>query len=224
MISAMALTVHFRFAAPGRPDWKYVLGLELTDPGFDHTVLSEFRTRLITGKAEQLLLDALLTPHSTQFSGKEYHCSSKASRREDLQVEEPVSGRDCASFDFHPTLASVPGPTLIGHQVVEVRHPREKHLLAPFGVMEAFHREQLPLDGVMGLIQQGAGDGHLRVGEHRIPPRLLLLHPAPDAFPVGWPSRGGDVVRKVAQPLAQRKHPQALPLARSVEQRVKLRA
>jgi transposase len=26
--------------------WKYALGLELTDPGFDASVLSEFRTRL----------------------------------------------------------------------------------------------------------------------------------------------------------------------------------
>src|SRR6266478_8802494 len=130
-------------------------------------------------------------PHSTRFSGKEYHCSSKASRREDLQVEEPVACRDCASFDFHPTLASVLGPTLIGHQVVEVRQPREKHLLAPFGVMEAFHREQLPLDGVMGLIQQGAGGGHLRVCEHRIPPGFLLLEPAPDALAIDRPRRVG---------------------------------
>jgi transposase len=36
------------------------LNLELTDPGFDPTVLSEFRTRLMAGQAEQLLLDALL--------------------------------------------------------------------------------------------------------------------------------------------------------------------
>jgi transposase len=27
-----------------RPDWKYLLGLELTDPGFDASALSEFRT------------------------------------------------------------------------------------------------------------------------------------------------------------------------------------
>ena len=47
-------------AVRGRIDWKYALGLALTDPGFDHTVLSEFRTRLITGKAELLLLDSLL--------------------------------------------------------------------------------------------------------------------------------------------------------------------
>src|SRR5256885_8349144 len=32
-------------------DWKYALGLELTDPGFDHSVLSKFRSRLegVTG-------------------------------------------------------------------------------------------------------------------------------------------------------------------------------
>jgi transposase len=47
-------------AVRGRIDWKYALGLELTDPGFDHSVLSEFRTRLIAGSAEQRLLDAVL--------------------------------------------------------------------------------------------------------------------------------------------------------------------
>jgi transposase len=35
--------------------------LELTDPGFDHTVLSEFRTRLLINDAELLLFDTLLT-------------------------------------------------------------------------------------------------------------------------------------------------------------------
>lgn len=47
-------------AVRSRIDWKYTLSLELTDSGFDHTVLSEFRTRLLAGGAEQLLLDALL--------------------------------------------------------------------------------------------------------------------------------------------------------------------
>jgi transposase len=48
-------------AVRARIDWKYALGLELTDAGFDFSVLSEFRTRLIGGSAEMLLLDALLT-------------------------------------------------------------------------------------------------------------------------------------------------------------------
>ena len=47
-------------AVRGRIDWKYALSLELTDPGFDYSVLSEFRTRLVTGSAEQRLLDAVL--------------------------------------------------------------------------------------------------------------------------------------------------------------------
>ena len=33
-------------AVRGRIDWKYALGLDLADPGFDSTVLCEFRARL----------------------------------------------------------------------------------------------------------------------------------------------------------------------------------
>ncbi len=47
-------------AVRSRIDWKYALSLELTDPGFDFSVLCEFRARLIAGGAEQLLLDHLL--------------------------------------------------------------------------------------------------------------------------------------------------------------------
>ena len=47
-------------AVRARLDWKYLLALELTDPGFDPSVLSEFRRRLLQGGAETLLLDRLL--------------------------------------------------------------------------------------------------------------------------------------------------------------------
>ena len=48
-------------AVRGRIDWKYALGLELADPGFDFSVLGEFRARLLAGgREEQLLLEALL--------------------------------------------------------------------------------------------------------------------------------------------------------------------
>lgn len=47
-------------AVRGRIDWKYLLGLELSDPGFDFSVLSEFRGRLIGGAQEELLLEKLL--------------------------------------------------------------------------------------------------------------------------------------------------------------------
>jgi transposase len=48
-------------AVRSRIDWKYALALELTDPGFDASILCEFRERLIVGSLEALLLDALLS-------------------------------------------------------------------------------------------------------------------------------------------------------------------
>jgi transposase len=47
-------------AVRARIDWKYLLGLELTDAGFDFSVLSECRDRLLAGSAEERLLDKLL--------------------------------------------------------------------------------------------------------------------------------------------------------------------
>jgi len=48
-------------AVRARIDWKYLLSLELDDPGFDASVLCEFRARLLVGGRETLLLDTLLT-------------------------------------------------------------------------------------------------------------------------------------------------------------------
>src|SRR5947199_162037 len=47
-------------AVRARIDWKYLLSLALTDPGFDFSVLSEFRDRLLAGSAAEILLDKLL--------------------------------------------------------------------------------------------------------------------------------------------------------------------
>ena len=74
-----------------RIDWKYALSLPLTDPGFDHTVLSEFRARLVAGGAEGLLLEALLAraqavgllrPRGRQrtWPGSPVYCSTQTRR------------------------------------------------------------------------------------------------------------------------------------------------
>ena len=47
-------------AVRGRIDWKYGLGLELGDAGFDFSVLSEFRARLIAQGQDQRLLEVML--------------------------------------------------------------------------------------------------------------------------------------------------------------------
>jgi transposase len=47
-------------AVRGRIDWKYCLGLALTDPGFDFSVLSQFRTRLVAHDLQGMAFDMLL--------------------------------------------------------------------------------------------------------------------------------------------------------------------
>ena len=41
-----------------RMDWKFLLGLELDDPGFDFTILGDFRSRLIRHGLEEKVLEA----------------------------------------------------------------------------------------------------------------------------------------------------------------------
>lgn len=47
-------------AVRGRIDWKYALGLELNDAGFNYSVLSEFRQRLLEHETETYLLEKIL--------------------------------------------------------------------------------------------------------------------------------------------------------------------
>jgi IS5 family transposase len=44
-------------AVRARLDWKYLLGLGLDDPGFDHSVLAEFRDRVAAHGLEEAVLD-----------------------------------------------------------------------------------------------------------------------------------------------------------------------
>src|SRR5207302_6976966 len=58
-----------------------------------------------------------------------------ASRREDLQVEHPVRGREAPALYFHPTLARVQGPALVRDQVVQMRQAGEKRRVTPTGMV-----------------------------------------------------------------------------------------
>ena len=48
-------------AVRARIDWQYALSLELTDEGFNFSVLSQFRTRLLDEGAEQQLFETMLS-------------------------------------------------------------------------------------------------------------------------------------------------------------------
>ncbi len=47
-------------AVRDRLDWKYCLGLELDDEGFDASVLTGFRERLVENDLERVIFDRLL--------------------------------------------------------------------------------------------------------------------------------------------------------------------
>ncbi|MGI4797250.1 MAG: IS1182 family transposase, partial [Janthinobacterium lividum] len=47
-------------AVRARIDWKYLLALDLADPGFDHSLLCEFRGRLLAGNVVERLLARVL--------------------------------------------------------------------------------------------------------------------------------------------------------------------
>ena len=53
-----------------------------------------------------------------------------------MEVEEPVARRDSSAFHFHATLPRMLGASLIRDQVVEVRQPRQKRLLAAVWVVK----------------------------------------------------------------------------------------
>jgi transposase len=53
-------------AVQQRIDWKYALALELNDPGFDFSVLSKFRARLLAGGSEVQLFEVMLDHLKTQ--------------------------------------------------------------------------------------------------------------------------------------------------------------
>jgi transposase len=48
-------------AVHARIDWKYLLGLELTDPGFDFSILTDFRARLLEHQAERRIFEHLVS-------------------------------------------------------------------------------------------------------------------------------------------------------------------
>ena len=48
-------------AVRGRIDWMYGLGLDLTNPGFHYSVLSEFRDRLVDNGLDQQIFATILT-------------------------------------------------------------------------------------------------------------------------------------------------------------------
>ena len=81
-------------AVRDRVSWKYALGLDLEDPGFDASVLSEFRSRLVaheaTGAALDLLLEKLVGLALVSAEGRQRTDSTHAAPRGALSYPRTV--------------------------------------------------------------------------------------------------------------------------------------
>jgi IS5 family transposase/uncharacterized Zn-finger protein len=108
-------------AVRGRIDWKYLLGLDLRDPGFDFSILSAFRDRLLAGGLEQRLLDDLLARFRERGLLKE-----RGKQRSDsthIQAAARNLNRlECVGETLRHTLKSLAG---IAPQWVQARVPQQ---------------------------------------------------------------------------------------------------
>lgn len=141
-------------AVRGRLDWKYLLCLELTDPGFDHTVLSEFRTRLLAGEAEALLFDTLLS----RFQEHGY-IKARGKQRTDsthvLAAIRALNRLECVGETMRATLnalAVAAPPWLLAHTLpewVDRYGPRvDDYRLPDTQAQRQAHAERIGADGV----------------------------------------------------------------------------
>src|SRR6266446_1930196 len=103
-------------------------------------------------------------------------------------------------------ICRVLGPLLVRNQVVQVHQPRQKRRLAPTRMVEALHGEQLPVHGVVRLVQPCTHRRHLGVFEYRIPAWLFVLDPVAPSLTVFFANRRRTVIDKAAQSLTKRHH------------------
>src|SRR5919198_282785 len=126
-------------AVRARIDWKYLLGLALTDPGFDFSVLSEFRDRLLASSAEELLLAKLLercramgwlTPHGQQRTDSTHVLAAiRVLNRLELVAETlraTLNALATVAPDWLQGLAPLAWYERYGRRIEETRLPREQ--------------------------------------------------------------------------------------------------
>jgi transposase len=193
-------------AVRGRIDWKYCLGLDLIDSGFDFSVLSQFRTRLVIhdlqGMAFEILLDRLVERGLVTVRGRQ--------RTEATHVVAAV--RDLNRLEMV-------GETLIGQQgragaetssvlVSATRHPGEITDVVP-----------CPSARCGGDLLDDARDGDLGwvrvIAGERAPAGLIAL--VCGAGVSGWPDSVSAQLRRAGRPAMGAGRPMFPATANSVD-------
>ncbi|BAY66605.1 hypothetical protein NIES22_67450 [Calothrix brevissima NIES-22] len=147
-------------AVRSRIDWKYALSLELTDPGFDFSVLCEFRVRLISGSAEQKLLDILLK----QFKEKGIIKDRGKQRTDSTHVLAAIRNLN--------RLESVAETLRAALNAVATVNPEWLRSWVPHEWKERYNTRA----GVEGTLSQGINAFGLRQARYRNLPKVRLQH------------------------------------------------
>jgi len=137
-------------AARTRIDWQYLLGLPLDDPGFDHTVLAEFRARVAGAGLERVALDALLAALAAgglvKAGGKQRTDSTHviaavaALNRLELAGESVRAALEALAVTVPGWLAQVTDPSwqrVYGQRITELRLPEGTAARAELAVQYA---------------------------------------------------------------------------------------
>jgi transposase len=106
-------------------DWKYALSLDLTDPGFDFTLLHDFRHRVLAHEAGQRFLDTLLATCNARGWIK-----ARGTQRTDsthvLAAIRTLHRLECVLEAMHDALNQLSdvAPAWVQHQVPLESYPR----------------------------------------------------------------------------------------------------
>ena len=109
-----------------RIDWKYALGLDLADPGFDDSILSEFRARVAGGGLDQVVLDTLverlaadgLVPAGGKIADRFHPCSRRGAGPEPAGACRGVgAGLPGSAGGGRAALAGRPPGRLVGQAI-----------------------------------------------------------------------------------------------------------
>ncbi len=143
-------------AVRSRIDWKYALGLELEDAGFDFSVLSKFRKRLLDNDAEARLFDRMVAclqqKGLLKAGGKQRTDSThivaavKRLNRLELVTEAMRTALDALAI-AHPEWVKSKAPkewyVRYGHPIDGYRLPRDEKKLERLGLTVATDGLQL---------------------------------------------------------------------------------
>lgn len=157
-------------AVRGRIDWKYALGLALTDPGFHFSLLSAFRDRLIAGDASTRILDRLLI-HAKERGWLKERGRQRTDSTHILAAVRSLHRLECVGRTLQHTLNMIAqtAPDWLRTQTPPEWFERYRRLIDEYRLPKSEPRrhalaEQIGADGLhlLALLDQEDAPSHVR--------------------------------------------------------------